>query len=129
MNPALEVAAATATFDGHDGYIPQRDDGRLRGQALAVWRILADCNWHTIPELSSATGGSEAGVSARIRDLRKPRFGGHSIEREHVANGLHRYRLRPVDLDAIKAAGLNSAAHSASMLAAHHQADSEGGEV
>ena len=28
-----------------------------------------------------------------MRHLRKPRFGGHTIEREHLGGGLYRYKL------------------------------------
>jgi hypothetical protein len=39
---------------------------------------------------------SEAGISARIRDLRKPKYGSHTIERRATAQkGVFAYRLVP----------------------------------
>jgi hypothetical protein len=51
--------------------------------------------WWTLPQLAAATGYPEASISARIRDLRKPKFGGHTVERRHVSKGLWEYRLCP----------------------------------
>ena len=38
------------------------------------------------------TGDPEASVSARLRDLRKKRFGSHIITRRYVSDGLWQYR-------------------------------------
>jgi len=43
--------------------------------------------------LAHWAGGSEASVSARLRDLRKAKFGAHTIERQRVSAGLFRYRM------------------------------------
>lgn len=75
------------TFNRH------RDGLRLEGQLRRVYETMADGQWRTLAELAAEVKGSEAGVSARLRDLRKPRFGAYTIEREHVGNGLWRYRL------------------------------------
>lgn len=51
--------------------------------------------WFTLREISSYTGGSEASVSARLRDLRKPKFGGWDVQRRHRGDpkkGLFEYR-------------------------------------
>jgi hypothetical protein len=37
-----------------------------------------------------ATG---SGLSARVRDLRKARFGGYEVERKRIAGGLWAYRI------------------------------------
>lgn len=78
-------------FDGRT-YNPERDRERLSGMLARVSTAMADNEWHTLRELAKATGGSEAAVSARLRDLRKPRFGGHTVERQYVGNGLWMYR-------------------------------------
>jgi len=79
-------------FDGAT-ISPAMDNERLGGQLRAVKSILQDRQWHTLAELANRVGGSEAGVSARIRDLRKPKHGALRIERRHVKNGLHEYRM------------------------------------
>lgn len=83
------------TLDGdRDGgtYDRDRDRTRLNRQARAVFRVIADREWHTLAEISERTGEPEASVSARLRDLRKRRFGSHIVERRYVANGLWEYR-------------------------------------
>ncbi len=67
---------------------------RLRTQSERVLAALASGQWVTLAELARIARGSEAGVSARLRELRKL---GHVVDRERVAggNGLHRYRLAP----------------------------------
>lgn len=79
-------------FDGAT-YDASRDEARLTGQLNAVRQILRDRQWHTLAELALRAGGSPAGVSARIRDLRKDKFGNHQIDREYVSGGVWRYKL------------------------------------
>ena len=79
-------------FEGKT-YQPARDGPRLAGQLARVKSYMADGQWHTLAQLAQATGGSESGVSARLRDLKKIRFGSHRIEKQHLENGLWHYRL------------------------------------
>jgi hypothetical protein len=86
-------------FDG-ETYEPERDRERLGAQLLAVRYLMLDHEWHTLADLARYAGGSEASVSARLRDLRKRRFGGYVIEREYVSRGLWRYRMPRVVVNA-----------------------------
>jgi biotin operon repressor len=79
------------SFDG-ETYDPERDGERLSTMLRAVQLQMSDGRWHTLAELSLKVGGSEAAISARLRDLRKPRFGGHTVERRYVDRGLWEYR-------------------------------------
>jgi hypothetical protein len=79
-------------FDGST-YDAARDQVRLSGQLQNVQQVLSDHRWHTLAEIAQRIGGSEAGISARLRDLKKERFGRHKIEKQHLSNGLWRYRL------------------------------------
>ena len=36
---------------------------------------------------------SETAISARIRDLRKPRYGAHNVETKRRSKGVYEYRL------------------------------------
>lgn len=74
-------------------YVPARDHARLCGQLLKTYDVMKDKEWHSLREISVLIGGTEASISARIRDLRKPEYGSHSIERKHVKNGLFLYRM------------------------------------
>lgn len=80
-------------FNGAD-YIPERDDVRLTGQLLRIWNVMSDGKWRTLKEISSLTGDPEASVSAQLRHLRKPRFGGHEVSREYIENGVYRYKIQ-----------------------------------
>lgn len=80
-------------FDGAT-YDHARDGVRLTHQLRRVLDAMKDGQWHTLHQLHTTTGDPEASISARLRDLRKPRHGGLTILRRHKANGLHEYRLQ-----------------------------------
>jgi hypothetical protein len=92
--------ARSPQFDGAD-YQPDRDHSRLTGQIASIFAVIADRQWRTLDQLVEATGAPHASVSAQLRNLRKPRFGKHTIERRHIANGLYEYRLAPTVADAV----------------------------
>ena len=84
-------------FDGAT-YEFQFDHSRLSGQVARVFAFMAFGYWHTLDEIAAATGDPCQSVSARLRDLRKPRFGGHTIDRRRRGDpkdGLFEYRLKP----------------------------------
>lgn len=74
-------------------YDEKRDGGRLFAQLADVRAAVADGAWYTLAEIAAITGHPEASVSARLRDLRKQKHGGHTVEREFVQRGLWRYRM------------------------------------
>lgn len=80
-------------FDGQT-YDHDRDRERLKGLMLKVYNAMMDGEWRTLRQLTEEIGaGSEASVSARLRDLRKERFGSHTVEREYIDRGVWKYRL------------------------------------
>ena len=81
-------------------YQPDLDRTRLKGQLSRVEYLMQDRNWHTLREIADFAGGSEAGVSARIRDLKKEKFGGHTVNKRRIADsGLWEYQvLKPGQL-------------------------------
>lgn len=81
-------------FDGNT-YDPERDEERLKTQLFSVWGLMCDGQWRTLEEISRAVYCPEASVSARLRDFRKRKFGGHTVERAYVDRGLFKYRLIP----------------------------------
>lgn len=77
-------------------YQEKHDRHRLESQFMRVFNLMRDSRWRTLGEIREAVGGSEAGISARLRDFRKPENGSHRVEsrrRGDVACGLHEYRL------------------------------------
>ena len=75
-------------------YLESRDRSRLFRQLDAVKALMqSDYDWHTLEEISVVTQAPQASVSARLRDLRRERHGGHTILRQYAGNGLFRYRM------------------------------------
>lgn len=88
----MKIPNPEIAFDG-ETYDPDRDYVRLSGQLKRVYEFMSDHKWHTLQEIADACYGTEAAVSARLRDLRKQKYGSHVVEKEHVFNGLYQYRL------------------------------------
>jgi hypothetical protein len=87
---------------GGDSFDEGMDGGRLRRQLAAVWKVVSDERWYTLKTISHQVGAPEASVSARMRDFRKDKFGGHKVDKMRVpgGNGLWIYRLRKRKPDA-----------------------------
>lgn len=89
---SFDVSFDGATFD------PTEDGERLSRQLLAVRSLMLDGRWRTFVQIQEGIGmGTEAAISARLRDLRKPRFGAYEVLRRRVpgTKGLHEYRVVP----------------------------------
>jgi hypothetical protein len=84
----------TYRFDGAT-FNPHLDGARLTRQLDRVEAYMNGGGWRTLSDIAKATGGSEAAVSARLRDLRKPRFGSRTVERQRRAGGIWFYRVVP----------------------------------
>lgn len=92
----MSTTTNDAPRDGHrDGatHDASVDYVRLNRQLADVWRVMRDGRWRTLREISAASGHPEASVSARIRDFRKERFGGHSVQRQRIEGDGYNYRL------------------------------------
>jgi hypothetical protein len=79
-------------FDG-ETYQPELDYTRLSGQLGRVFDTMKDGEWRTLKAISYITGDPEASVSARLRDLRKQKFGGYIMETARTKYGTWCYRL------------------------------------
>lgn len=60
-----------------------------------VLAYVQDGRWHTIPQIAEHIRCPEASVSARLRDLRKAKYGGYTVNRKYVAQGLFAYQVVP----------------------------------
>lgn len=92
------LKAASEPLPDHDGktYDSERDKVRLNKQLQAVYAVLSHVTcWMTLAEIAAAAECGEASASARLRDLRKQKFGGHRVDgrRRAGADGLWEYRL------------------------------------
>jgi len=81
-------------FDG-ETFNKDRDGKRLNKQQRAVTEVMLDGKWRTLKHIAMTIGAPEASVSARLRDLRKPRNGGYIVERRYITKGLYEYRVLP----------------------------------
>lgn len=82
-------------FDGAT-YEAGLDGKRLTGQVKRLLNLMADRRWRTLPEISPAIGASETSASARLRDLRKARYGWHRVDRRRrggPTTGTWEYRV------------------------------------
>lgn len=92
MTKDLAQRSAGPLFDGRT-FDQDRDGDRLKNALERVRRLLRSGRAWTAVELAEAAGCSETGVTARVRDLRKAKFGGHVIESKCVAGGKWTYRM------------------------------------
>ncbi len=67
-------------FDGVT-FASVQDGIRLTGQIKRIFELMRDGNWRTLRQIARATYCLETSASTRLRDFRKPRFGGHTVER------------------------------------------------
>ncbi len=82
-------------FDGSD-YNPEFDDKRLTGQIKRVFDCMKDGKFRTLSEIEEITGDGQSSISAQLRHMRKERFGGNTVEKQHRGdkkNGLYEYKL------------------------------------
>lgn len=82
-------------FDGRT-YEPTHDQARLCSLLDNVRNLMLDGRWRTLGAINRIVGGTEASISARLRDLRKERFGSFTVERRRegeAKRGLFSYRV------------------------------------
>lgn len=89
----LPSPAPHRAFDGVT-YDAQRDHVRLKGQQEAVYELMKDGQWRTLRWISERLKQPEASISARLRDLRKVKYGSHVVDKECHAGGVWIYRVR-----------------------------------
>lgn len=79
----------------HDGatFEPERDGKRINKQLQEVYAAMQDGQWRTLYRLHTMTGHPEQSLSARLRDLRKTKFGGYTVERRRAHGGTWEYRV------------------------------------
>jgi len=82
-------------FDGKT-FEAKHDAVRLGAQLQSVRLLMSDGRWRTLDEIGEALGFPTASISARLRDLRKARFGSHTVDRRARGDrgrGLFEYRV------------------------------------
>lgn len=80
-------------FSGSD-YNAALDEQRLTGQVLRIYDLMKDGKWRTLSEIEAVTRDGQSSISAQLRNLRKPSFGSHKVEkRRRTEQGLFEYRI------------------------------------
>ena len=79
-------------FDG-ETFQNDRDGARLFRQLEAVKALMADGRWRSFDEIAQELDIPQASASARVRDLRKVKFGAWTVERRYDGGGLYRFRV------------------------------------
>lgn len=78
------------TFDaGVDGV-------RLNAQTQRIFEAMKDHQWRTLGEIAAITRDGEPSISARLRDLRKEKFGSYEVARRRrgeAKRGLWEFQL------------------------------------
>lgn len=69
----------------------------MTGQVKRVFEFMQDGAARTLDEVAKALGISEASVGARLRDLRKPAFGGYTVQREKFFTSKNVYTYAVTD--------------------------------
>lgn len=93
-----ELLQPSPHFDGAD--VRPEDHPRLADQLARVYAVLQDGKWWTVAQMAAeirrrfGVSDPEPSLSAQLRNLRKPRFGGHQVERQRLGAWSH-YRLVP----------------------------------
>ena len=79
------------TFDGDT--ITPADFPRLNRQLRAVYDLMRDGQWRSLRVIAQETGAPESSISARLRDLRKPKFGRFKVLRQNAGRGYFLYKV------------------------------------
>jgi hypothetical protein len=90
-----QLALNLPDFDGAT-YSREQDHERLGRQLYRVLTVMRDGHWRTLSEIELLVAAPQASISARLRDLRKLKFGGWLVDRRprhEWKDGLFEYRL------------------------------------
>jgi hypothetical protein len=79
------------------GYIAEFDAERLKGQLRDIFQLMKDSKFRTLSEIEEHLGrGSQTGISAALRSLRKKEYGKHTVNKRRRGDpkrGLFEYQL------------------------------------
>lgn len=98
---AEQPAERITHFPGSD-YDRALDGPRLVRQHARISALMLDGQWRTLSEIAAQTGDHEASISAQLRHLRKPKFGGYVVEKQRrglETRGLWEYRVTKKAVD------------------------------
>lgn len=80
------------------GYDPALDRCPMTGQIRRLWAFMRDGQWRTLHRIALAIGYLESSVSANLRNLRKQKYGGFTVNKRIGKNGFGwwwEYQMEP----------------------------------
>ena len=96
FDQATLTASTAPTFDGQT-FDYSQDHSRLKTALERVAMLMRDGQPRTLREIADGANTSESGASARLRDLRKPkwamRYNVAAVDSEKVSGGLWLYSV------------------------------------
>lgn len=69
-----------------DGIVNKQDSHRLTTQLDHIRSLMSDGVWRSVTEINQITGYPETSISAQLRNLRKSKFGGWTVNRRRWGN-------------------------------------------
>jgi predicted transcriptional regulator len=73
-------------FEGSD-FNPVFDQKRLSTQLLEIFSLMQDKTFRTLSEIEKITGHGQSSISAQLRNLRKQKFGSHTLNKKRRGQG------------------------------------------
>jgi len=58
-----------------------------------IFEIMSDGKWRTLKSIREQTIYLDSSISSQLRDFRKDKFGGHTLEKRHLGDMLWEYKL------------------------------------
>jgi hypothetical protein len=83
----METRYDAPPFGGPD--VLESDVPRLQGQLDKVRGLMSDGGWRSLETIAKHVGCTTQSASARLRDLRKPKFGGRDVQRMRIGMGVN----------------------------------------
>ena len=77
-------------------YDEQKDGQRLKHQINVIFDLMKDCKFRTLREIEDLTDFPQSSISAQLRNLKKPAFGSHALnKRRRDGRGTWEYQIIP----------------------------------
>ena len=74
-------------------YEPRLDAERVENQHENIKALMLRGGWWSLAEIAAALDYPESSISAQLRHLRKPAFGGYNVEKQRRRGGTWEYRV------------------------------------
>lgn len=96
-NLSTAIGAERVEFKGHQ-FVKKLDEKRLATQIWRIFFFMRDSHWRTVDEIHDALGYPHNSIQANVRNLRKEKNGGHTVNtrrRGDPVHGLFEFQLIP----------------------------------